>query len=133
MLLHRPELAYKLIAQQMTTLKTIEDLSIQLLAAIIELLRQRDNSNIGVLLGHWYGTEEGQLLTQLATLERLIPNEGLEQEFFDTINAVCAQSKRQTLQKLLTKAKSRSFNELSSEEKEQLKNLLADKESGGEV
>ena len=38
-----------------------------------------------MLLGHWYGTPEGELLSRLAGQERLIPTEGIEQQFIDTI------------------------------------------------
>jgi hypothetical protein len=44
-----------------------------LLREILELLHKRPESTTGMLLGHWHGMPEGELLAQLAGQERLIP------------------------------------------------------------
>ena len=41
-----------------------------------------------MLLGHWYGTDEGELLSRLAGQERLIPTAGIEHQFVDTMTAL---------------------------------------------
>ena len=54
------------------------------------LIHRRPDSNTAMLLGHWYGTPEGDLLSRLAGQERLIPTEGIEQQFVDTMSALSA-------------------------------------------
>ena len=60
----------------------------QLLLDLLQLLQRRPESSTAMLLGHWYGTPEGNLLNRLAGQERLIPATGIEQEFTDTLLAL---------------------------------------------
>ncbi|NKI16615.1 DNA primase [Spongiibacter sp. KMU-166] len=61
-----------------------------LLHNILDLLRKRPDSTTAMLLGHWHGQKEYQLLTEaLKTIELLGPSlddERAKQAFFDTID-----------------------------------------------
>ena len=54
-------------------LAELEGEDVGLLRELLTLLQRRPESNTAMLLGHWYGTPEGELLSRLAGQERLIP------------------------------------------------------------
>ena len=70
------------------SLAELEGEDVDLLRELLALLQRRPESNTAMLLGHWYGTPEGDLLSRLAGQERLIPTEGIEQQFVDTMQAL---------------------------------------------
>ena len=82
LILHQPEIARQVKAGGLTELSGD---NVALLAELIDLVQRRPESNTGMLLGHWYGTPEGELLNQLAGQERLIPTAGIERQFNDII------------------------------------------------
>ena len=65
--------------------------------------------------------EQGRLLRAMAEKEWLISADNLEQQFFDTITTLAARQREQRLEHLLRKARQ---SDLSSDEKEQLRELL---------
>lgn len=124
LLLHQPEVA-KL--GDPSHLSELEGEDIGLLRELLDLLRRRPESNTAMLLGHWYGTVEGDLLSHLAGQERLIPTEGIEQQFVDTIKALVQLPHQSKLNAELDKLKLTNYSEVSEEEKQRLRELLRDK------
>jgi len=125
LLLHKPEVARQVVhADQLSEL---EGDDIRLLAQLLELLQRRPESTTHMLLGHWYGTPEGDLLTRLASQERLIPQDGIENQFLDTINALLRYPKKQNFDARVDKLKHRNYAEISDLEKLEIIQELQEK------
>ena len=125
LLLHQPKIASLADSKD---LAEMEGDDISLLRELLELLQRRPDSNTAMLLGHWYGTTEGELLSQLAGQERLIPTEGIEQQFIDTIATLAELPQRSKLDQQVDKLKLTNYAEMSELEKEQVKELLKQKQ-----
>jgi DNA primase len=80
-----------------------------------------------MLLGHWYGTDEGKLLSRLAGQERLIPATGIEQQFVDTMDALEQLPHQSKLAAQVDKMKLTNYAEVSEMEKQRLRELLQEK------
>ena len=81
-----------------------------------------------MLLGHWYGTPEGELLNRLAGQERLIPKEGIEQQFIDTMQVLARAPQRSKLAAQVDKLKHTNYSEMSELEKQRLREMLQEKQ-----
>jgi DNA primase len=125
LLLHRPEVAR---LANSADLAELDGDDITLLKELMTLLQRRPDSNTAMLLGHWYGTDEGELLNRLAGQERLIPTEGIEQQFLDTIKTLAEVPHRSKLDQQVDKLKVTNYAEMSEMEKEQLKEMLQQKQ-----
>jgi DNA primase len=99
----------------------------QLLRELLQLLHRRPDSSTAMLLGHWYGTAEGKLLSRLAGQERLIPTTGIEQEFIDTMTALAHLPHRSKLAAQVDKLKLTNYAEMSELEKQRLREMLQEK------
>ena len=99
-----------------------------MLRELLALLQRRPESNTGMLLGHWYGTPEGELLSHLAGQERLIPTEGIEQQFVDTMTALARAPHQSRLAAQVDKLKRTNYAEVSELEKQKLRELLQEKQ-----
>ena len=119
-LLHHPHLALKV--DTASKLAAEDDLYAQLLVSLLEALQKSPNLSPLQLIARWHGTEQGHLLRVLAEKEWLIDADNLEQQFFDTITSLSARQRERNLEQLLRKARQ---GELSSEEKNQLRDLLS--------
>ncbi len=124
LLLHQPKVAQ---LGDPDHLNELEGEDIGLLRELLDLLRRRPESNTAMLLGHWYGTPEGDLLSRLAGQERLIPTEGIEQQFVDTIETLSQLPHRTKLDAQVDKLKLTNYAEVSELEKQGLRELLQDK------
>lgn len=125
LLLHQPDIA-RLV--QPDTLREVHGDDGQLLRELLELLHRRPESSTAMLLGHWYGTPQGNLLNRLAGQERLIPTEGIEEEFLDTIKRLVSDlPHRSKLAAQVDKFRSTNYAEVSDLEKQQLRELLQEK------
>ena len=120
-LLHHPHLA-GLVNQASQFANEDEDEAV-LLVALVDALQKNPTLTTIQLLARWHGTALGDQLNQLAEKEWLlnIPSANLEQQFFDTINNLLARQTDRQIQKLLDKS---AISPLSSEEKQQLRDLL---------
>ena len=125
LLLHKPEVARQLAASE--PLRELEGDDIRLLCDLLELLERRPDSTTHMLLGHWYGTEDGELLSRLASQERLIPAEGIENQFIDTINTLLHHPKKQNFDARVDKLKHRNYAEISELEKLEIIQELQEK------
>jgi DNA primase len=130
LLLHRPEIS--LLADP-ATLQELEVDDVGLLCELLELLHKRPESNTAMLLGHWYGTPEGELLSRLAGQERLIPTEGIEQQFVDTIEALCQLPHKSKFAEQVDKLKTTNYADLSELEKQRLREMLQAKQQRDEA
>jgi DNA primase len=124
LLLHKPEIARLADAGALSELQG-EDVA--LLRELLELLRRRPESNTAMLLGHWYGTAEGRVLSHLAGQERLIPTEGIERQFLDTMEKLAHLPHRSKLAAQVDKLKHTNYAEVSELEKQRLRELLQEK------
>jgi DNA primase len=125
LLLHQPNIASLADSAELSELAG-EDIS--LLRELLELLQRRPDSNTAMLLGHWYGTAEGELLSRLAGQERLIPKDGIEQQFVDTIKKMAELPHRSKLDQQVDKLKVTNYAEMSELEKQELRELLKEKQ-----
>ncbi len=81
------------------------------------------------LIGHWYGTPEGDLLSRLAGQERLIPTEGIERQFLDIMDKLAHHlPHRSKLAAQVDKLKTTNYAEVSELEKQRLRELLREKQ-----
>ena len=124
LLLHRPGVARRVDPEQLDGLAGDDA---RLLAELLALLHRRPESSTAMLLGHWYGTPEGNLLSRLAGQERLIPTTGIEQQFLDTMAALAELPQQSKLAAQVDKLKLTNYAELSDLEKQRLKDLLQEK------
>ena len=125
LILHQPEIARQVKAGGLTELSGD---NVALLAELIDLVQRRPESNTGMLLGHWYGTPEGELLNQLAGQERLIPTAGIERQFNDIIYNLAHHLPQQSkLAQQVDKLKLTNYAEVSELEKQRLRELLQEK------
>ncbi|WP_022961594.1 DNA primase [Halopseudomonas pelagia] len=120
-LLHHPQLAG--LVTEANQFADEEGEQAQLLVGLIEALQKTPTLSTVQLLARWHGTEMGEQLSQLAEKEWLlnIPDANLEQQFFDTINSLVARQTEQRIEHLLDKS---SHTPLTTEEKQQLRELL---------
>ena len=121
LLLHRPEAAA--IADP-GELSDLEGEDAALLRDILTLLQRRPESSTAMLLGHWYGTPQGELLNRLAGQERLIPREGIEDQFRDTLSRLVLLPQRARIAAQVDKLQSTDYAQMNLEQKQKLKNLL---------
>tara|TARA_R110002049_G_scaffold100902_1_gene245301 strand:+ start:1168 stop:3069 length:1902 start_codon:yes stop_codon:yes gene_type:complete len=124
LLLHQPDIA-RLVSTEL--LEDIEGEDGQLLRELLQLLHRRPDSSTAMLLGHWYGTDEGKLLNRLAGQERLIPATGIENEFMDTVHALARLPQQSKLSAQVDKLKLTNYAEVSELEKQRLRELLQEK------
>ncbi|MCU1726547.1 DNA primase [Pseudomonas sp. 7P_10.2_Bac1] len=119
-LLHHPQLAKKV--EDAGHFAAEDQTNNQLLIALVEAVQKNPRLSSIQLLSRWHGTEQGRLLQRLLEKEWLIDADNLEQQFFDTITSLSARQRERNLEQLLRKARQ---GELSTEEKNQLRDLLS--------
>ncbi|TCO73722.1 DNA primase [Chromatocurvus halotolerans] len=121
LLLHKPEAAAIADPGELADLQG-DDAA--LLRDILTLLQRRPESSTAMLLGHWYGTPEGELLNRLAGQERLIPADGIEEQFRDTMSRLVLLPQRARLEAQVDKLRSTDYALMGVEQKQELKELL---------
>jgi DNA primase len=124
LLLHQPGIA-RLVRLEL--LDGVDGEDAQLLRELLQLLHRRPDSSTAMLLGHWYGTAEGNLLSRLAGQERLIPATGIEQQFIDTMTALAHLPHETKLAAQVDKLKLTNYAEVSESEKQRLREMLQEK------
>lgn len=121
LLLHKPSIAALADPQALVDLPGHED---ELLRDILKLLQKRPESSTGMLLGHWHGTQEGELLAALAGQERLIPSTGIERQFLDIIKRLTSLPLRQRIVDEINGLKDRPYAEMTADDKARLPELI---------
>jgi len=125
LLLHQPDIAR---LGDPSLLTGMEGEDVDLLRELLILLHRRPESNTAMLLGHWYGTPEGRLLSRLAGQERLVPTAGIEQQFVDTMTELAHLPHRSKLDEQVDKLKLTNYAEVSELEKQRLREMLQEKQ-----
>jgi DNA primase len=110
LLLHQPDISRLANPRQLAEL---EGDDVDLLRELLALLHRRPESNTAMLLGHWYGTPEGELLSRLAGQERLIPSEGIERQFMDIMGELEHLPQRSKLAAQVDKLRVTNYAEVS--------------------
>ena len=128
LLLHRPDVARQV--SNLAPLRELEGEDARLLLELMDLLQRRPESTTHMLLGHWYGTTDGELLNRLASQERLIPAEGIEKQFLDTINVLLHYPRKQNFDARVDKLKHKNYAEISELEKLEIIQELREKSAG---
>jgi len=123
LLLQRPDIATQ---TQNEDIAILNDSGEALLSELLTLLRRQPHSNTAMLLGHWYGTAEGELLARLAGEESIIPFEGVPAQFKDCLRRLTKHPKLKFLQERINDLSTRGIASLSDSEKSELKELLAE-------
>ncbi|MDA8962414.1 toprim domain-containing protein [Congregibacter sp.] len=121
LLLHKPSVASLADAHALSALSGHEG---DLLKAIVELLQKRPESSTGMLLGHWHGSHEGELLAELAGQERLIPTDGIEAQFEDIMRRLTSLPLRQRIVEEISGLKSRPYAQMTADDKARLPELI---------
>ncbi len=124
LLMHQPRIASLV---DLELLDGVDGEDGQLLRELLQLLHRRPDSSTAMLLGHWYGTAAGKLLSRLAGQERLIPTTGIEQQFVDTMSALARLPAQSKLAAQVDKLKLTNYAEVSELEKQRLRELLQEK------
>lgn len=121
LLLHRPSIATLADPRELTQLTGAAG---TLLREMLELLQKRPESTTGMLLGHWHGSTEGEMLTSLAGQERLIPAEAIEQQFSDILRRLTSLPLRRRIVEEIDGLKARNYSQLTDEDKARLRELI---------
>ncbi len=93
---------------------------INLLIELLEFIQEQPHLSTGTIVEHWRGTDAGHTLSKLA-MQELVTHDGLEREFCDTLRRLEQQYLRQRVDYLSSKP----LNELTFQEKSELRQLLA--------
>ena len=120
LLVQYPELAAQV--EDATRLAALEQPGADLLAALVELLHRRPDLTTAAILEHWRGEKAAEHLARLAMVRLDIPEEGLHEEFADTLARLEEQHAERRIGALLEKSR---LGQLSGEEKQELQRLLA--------
>jgi len=127
LVLHQPDIAQLVSPDLQDGTDEVGGDDGQLLRELLQLLHRRPESSTAMLLGHWYGTDEGKLLSRLAGQERLIPATAIEQQFVDTMTALAHLPHKSKLAAQVDKLKLTNYAEMGELEKQRLKDLLQEK------
>ncbi|MCP3669643.1 MAG: DNA primase [Gammaproteobacteria bacterium] len=97
-----------------------------LLEKLLELVQNHPNLKSAQLIERWRGTDEYPHLSKLSTTDLLLPEQGIEGEFRDTLIAIEQQIRTDELNQLVEKAKTAT---LENQEKDRLNQLLRENSS----
>jgi len=120
LLLQNPRLA-GVVEQKEIDLTRLEFPGVELFKALLETIQDKKPANVAVLLELYRGTVEEKTIKALASLELLVPDEGVEAEFFGAVESLLVQAREAELDRLEAKAKNEG---LHPQEKERWLSLL---------
>ncbi len=100
---------------------------VALLVEMLDLLRENPHFSTGSLLEHWREHEYGRYLAKLARDEALIPAERLDEEFSDAMRRL----NRRFVELQIERLRGKPWESLSQSDKDELKQLLAEKSMAG--
>lgn len=121
LLLQNPRLA-GVFEQKEIDLSRLEFPGVELFKALLETIQDKKPANVAVLLELYRGTAEEKTIKALASLELLVPDEGVEAEFCGAVESLLVQAREAELDRLEAKAKNEG---LHPQEKERWLSLLA--------
>jgi DNA primase len=92
---------------------------------ILQMIADKKPTNYGVLLEAYRDHTDETIVKKLASLDLLIPDDGIEAEFCDALDKLLRQARIAGLDRLLVKDKAKG---LDPQEKEVLRKMLANKQ-----
>jgi DNA primase len=101
-------------------LPAVDRRDLLLLKEFLKQIQSDPDTTTAALLGFWYGTPEGQLLTELAGKEALDDDEGREALFAALMERLMKMQQNEELRTRIDYLKSRDYAELSGDEKREL-------------
>jgi len=120
LLLQNPRLA-GVVEQKEIDLRRLEFPGVELFKALLETIQDKKPANVAVLLELFRGTAEEKTIKALASLELLVPDEGVEAEFCGAVESLLVRAREAELDRLEAKAKNEGLN---PQEKERWLSLL---------
>ena len=126
LLLHRPNLAHQI---DESILNKLENKAAVTLGDSIKILKKNSSPTPALLLGHWHGTANEELMKKLANEEQLVPEEGIEVQFHDAIAKILQISDQSVISLEISALKSKSYSSITDEEKKRLLKLLQMKQN----
>jgi DNA primase len=124
LLVQQPALAEEVNRADYARLAQLDLPGIELLLALLEFIQAHPKLHTGMILEHWRDTAHAPALAKLAAWQHSLPEAGVASEFRDALGRVLAAHGEQRLDILMNKSK---MSALSAAEKEELKQLLADR------
>ena len=104
-------------------LAALEEADLPLLRQLAARLRVSPQPTLGVVLGYWYDTPEGELLARLAA-DNLVPGADIEREFCDLMAHLQQRGTRRDATQRLRELERIPFGQLSPIQKSQYLELL---------
>jgi len=126
LLLHRPNLAHQV---DQSILNKLENKAAITLRDSIIILKKNSSPTSALLLGHWHGTTNEELMRKLVNEEQLVPEKGIEVQFHDAIAKILQISDQSTISLEIAALKSKSYSSITEEEKKRLVKLLQMKQN----
>lgn len=123
LLVQNPRLA-ELLEQREIDWSGLEFPGAPLFKNILQMITDIKPANYGVLLEAYRDHTDEAVIKKLASLDLLIPDDGIETEFFDALNSLLSQTRETVLARLLDKGKTEG---LDAQEKELLRKMLTAK------
>jgi len=120
LLLQNPRLA-GVVEQKEIDLTRLEFPGVELFKALLETIQDKKPANVAVLLELYRGAAEEKTIKALASLELLVPDEGVEAEFCGAVESLLVRAREAELDRLEAKAKNEGLN---PQEKERWLSLL---------
>lgn len=120
LLLQNPRLA-GVVEQKEIDLSRLEFPGVELFKALLETIQDKKPANVAVLLELYRGAAEEKTIKALASLELLVPDEGVEAEFCGAVESLLVRAREAELDRLEAKAKNEGLN---PQEKERWLSLL---------
>jgi len=121
LLLQRPSLVEHV--PDVAELVSPADPDFPLFVKLVEQIRRNPRTSLGIVLGYWYGTPEGELLTRLAADEHA-PGADAEREFADVLAHLTRRAAQHSATEQLRELERIPFAELSPGQKQQYLQLL---------
>ncbi len=124
LLLQRPSLARTV--PNPGALADLDQPGAELLAELVDWLRDRPDATPGQVVEHWRDSEHVDALGKLATAEQLVPDAGVEAEFAEVLARLGGRNTRQRIEQQIDELKARATaGQLDEAGKTELKRLLA--------
>ena len=101
------------------------------LNSLLELLRKRPESSTAMLLGHWQGQPEGEVLTLALSLDKpRYDAEKAQAALLESLQHLRRQITQRSFQGTVDKFRNANYADLSEEDKENLRALMRQKAQG---
>lgn len=100
-----------------------DSMEAQLLRDLAAQVAEQPDTNTAALMGYWYGTPEGQLLTELAGAEHIEEEDGIVELFKALLEQMTIQPQLSAARSRLEALKRTNFADLSADERRELLEL----------